>query len=104
MKKLLIVLLLSLPAFAQKDFLTDTEIDQVRLVQEPVARLKLYLTFAKQRLDQLQSIMAKDRPGRSAEVRQLLADYVSIVDAIDTVSDDALCAQVRSHRRPCRHH
>ncbi len=34
--------------------------------------------------------MAKNRPGRTAEIRQLLEDYVSIVDAIDTVSDDAL--------------
>jgi len=90
MKRLLIVLLLALPAFAQKDFLTDTEIDQIREVQEPVARIKLYLGFAKQRLDQLQSLMAKNRPGRSAQIRQLLEDYTSIIDAIGTVSDDAL--------------
>lgn len=89
-KCLLIVLLLALPALAQKDFLTDSEIEQVRQVQEPVARIKLYLLFAKQRLDQVQSLMAKDRPGRSGEIRQLLEDYTNIVDAIDTVSDDAL--------------
>jgi hypothetical protein len=89
-KRFLIVLLLAIPAFAQKDFLTDSEIEQVREVQEPVARIKLYLLFAKQRLDQVQSLMAKDRPGRSGEIRQLLEDYTSIVDAIDTVSDDAL--------------
>ena len=89
-KRFLIVLLLALPAFAQKDFLTNSEIEQVREVQEPVARIKLYLLFAKQRLDQLQSLMVKDRAGRSAEIRQLLQDYTSIVDAIDTVSDDAL--------------
>jgi len=89
-KRFLIVLLLALPAFAQKDFLTDSEIEQVREVQEPVARIKLYLLFARQRLDQVQSLMAKDRPGRSGEIRQLLEDYTSIVDAIDTVSDDAL--------------
>lgn len=89
-KCLLIVLLLTLPAFAQKDFLTDSEIEQVRQVQEPVARIKLYLLFAKQRLDQVQSLMAKDRPGRSGEIRQLLEDYTNIVDAVNTVSDDAL--------------
>lgn len=85
-----IVLVLAIPAFAQKDFLTNSEIEQIREVQEPVARIKLYLLFAKQRLDQVQSLMAKDRAGRSGEIRQLLQDYTSIVDAIDTVSDDAL--------------
>jgi hypothetical protein len=90
MKRCLIILLLALPAFAQKDFLTAIEIEQVREAQEPVARLKLYLAFANQRLDQLKSIMAKDRPGRSGEIRQLLEDYVGIIDAIGTVSDDAL--------------
>jgi len=89
-KPFLIVLLLAAPALAQKDFLTNSEIEQVREVQEPVARIKLYLLFAKQRLDQVQSLMAKDRAGRSGEIRQLLENYTSIVDAIDTVSDDAL--------------
>src|SRR6185312_9124001 len=82
-KPFLIVLLLAAPALAQKDFLTNSEIEQVREVQEPVARIKLYLLFAKQRLDQVQSLMAKDRAGRSGEIRQLLENYTSIVDAID---------------------
>jgi len=90
MQRFLIVLLLALPALAQRDFLTATEVDQIREVQQPVARIKLYLLFAKQRLDQLQSLMSKDRPGRSGEVRQLLEEYVGIIEAIDTVSDDAL--------------
>src|ERR1700744_4600683 len=90
---LVLPVLLAVPAFADHDFLSDTEIDQVRQVQEPVARIKLYLLFAKQRLDQLQSTMARNRPGRSGEVRQLLEDYTSILDAINEVSDDAL------HRR-----
>jgi uncharacterized protein involved in exopolysaccharide biosynthesis len=87
---LMLPVLLAFSAFADHDFLSGTEIDQVREVQEPVGRIKLYLAFAKQRLDQLQSTMAKNRAGRSGEVRQLLEDYTSILDAINEVSDDAL--------------
>ena len=94
MKRFLIILLLALPAFAQKDFLTSAEIDKVREAQEPAERIKLYLSFARQRLDQLQSAMAKNRAGRSGEVRQLLEEYSGIVDAIDTVSDDALARKL----------
>jgi hypothetical protein len=88
--RVLAILLVALPAFADHDFLTPSEADQVREAQEPVARIRLYLNFAKQRLDQLQSTLAKNRAGRSGEIRQLLEDYTSIVDAIGTVSDDAL--------------
>jgi uncharacterized protein involved in exopolysaccharide biosynthesis len=88
--RFLVVLLLALPVWAQKDYLSPNEVDQVREAQEPVARIRLYLGFAKQRLDQLQSALVRNRPGRSGEVRQLLEDYTSIIDAINTVADDAL--------------
>jgi hypothetical protein len=90
----LAVLLVAAPAFAAHDFLTTSEADQVREVQEPVARIQLYLTFAKQRLDQLHSALAKNRAGRSGEIRQLLEDYTAIVDAIGSVSDDALARKL----------
>jgi hypothetical protein len=92
--RLMIFLLMAFPAFADHDFLTPSEADQVREAQEPVARIKLYLTFAKQRIDQIQSTLSKNRPGRSGEVRQLLEDYTNIVDAIGAVSDDALIRKV----------
>jgi hypothetical protein len=91
---LLAILLVAFPAFAEHDFLTTSEADQVREVQEPVARIRLYLGFAKQRLDQIQSTLSKNRPGRSGEIRQLLEDYTDIVDAIGTVSDDALARKL----------
>jgi hypothetical protein len=96
MKTLLICAILagSVPAFAQKDFLTPDEVEKVREAQLPNDRLKLYALFARQRLDQLQRLLEKEKKGRSLAARELLEDYSSIIDAIDTVTDDALKRKV----------
>jgi len=77
-------------AFAQKEFLTPDEIEKVREAQEPNLRLKMYTQFAKQRVDQLNQLVSKDKKGRSVTIRDVLDQYTQIIDAIDTVSDDAL--------------
>jgi len=78
------------PLAADHDFLTNAEIEQVRLAQEPNERLQLYLGFARQRLDQLKQLVKESRPGRAGTIHDLLDEYGQIIDAIDTVSDDAL--------------
>lgn len=84
------ILASGIPAFAQRDFLTADEVEKVREAQEPNDRLKLYVLFARQRIDQLQRLLEKEKKGRSLMARQLLEDYANIIDAADTVSDDAV--------------
>ena len=72
MNRWAIIAFLSISLFAQqRDFLTADEADQVRLAQDPNERLKLYLHFAKQRLDLIQQAVSQEKVGRSKLLHDL---------------------------------
>jgi hypothetical protein len=94
MKLLMVCLMLAAPAAPQHDFLNSGEVQQIRDAQEPNLRLKLYADFSKVRIDLVKNLLGKDKPGRSAMIHDVLEEYCKILDAIDTVADDAIARHV----------
>lgn len=85
---LLGVLLLALSAaFAQRhhDPLTPPEIDQLRdQAQEPLLRLKLYVTFARERLDAIEKARAEAKvPDRGHVTHDRLQDFLDVYDELN---------------------
>lgn len=87
-----LLLLLAASAAAQqrhRDPLSDLEIDKLRdAAQLPDVRLKLYVDFARARLDKLQQIRADTKaPDREQQTRDALQDFLDLYDELDTNVD-----------------
>jgi predicted nucleic acid-binding Zn-ribbon protein len=98
MIKILVAILLLMPlsAFAQRqkrDPLSDLEVDKLRdAAQTPDVRLKLYLEFARTRLDHLQQAKADTKAtDRDQQMQDALQDFIDIYDElndnVDTFAD-----------------
>jgi hypothetical protein len=85
---ILLALLMAISALAQKqrrDPLTDPEIEKVRdSAQLPDVRLKLYIEFARARLEKLQQVRSDPKvTDREQQTREALQDFVDVYDELD---------------------
>ncbi len=90
MIKVLVAVLLLIPCAAlaqrqKRDPLSDLEVDKLRdAAQTPDVRLKLYLEFARTRLDRLQQAKADTKAAdRDEQMQDALQDFVDIYDELD---------------------
>jgi hypothetical protein len=73
----------------QRDPLTDLEIDKLRdAALLPEVRLKLYVDFARARLDTLEQVRADAKAtDREQQTRDALQDFLDVYDELDTNVD-----------------
>jgi len=92
----LLLLVATSVAFTQenrRDPLSDLEVDKLRdAAQEPEIRLKLYVEFARTRLDKLQQVHSDPKAeNRDEQTKAALQDFVDVYyelqDNVDTFAD-----------------
>ncbi len=78
-----------------REFLTDNEVDQAREAQEPNDRMKLYVQFARARMDSIEKELIKAvTEERTNRIHDFLYEYGKILDAIDSLTDQAATQKV----------
>ncbi len=87
-----ILLIAALPGVAEqhhRDPLNDKEIDKIRdSALDPEARLKLYIEFARARLEKLQQVRADVKsPDQDQLTRDALQDFLDVYDELGTNVD-----------------
>src|SRR5436190_8137418 len=99
-----LVLLLAISAAAQRshrDSLTGAEVDKIRdAAQAPEIRLKLYIEFARARLEKLQQARTEpdnktakdndnkdDSKDKAQQTREALQDFLDVYDELNTNVD-----------------
>src|ERR1700677_49119 len=70
------------PAAQKKEYLTDSESDKIREAVEPGERIKLYISFAEDRLKKFQYELTRQTPDRrrGEMLNSLLNDYAGCID------------------------
>ncbi len=85
-------LIVALAAFGQsnrRDPLSDAEVDKLRdAAQLPEERLKLYIEFARVRLEKVQQTHSETKAAdREQKTRDVLQDFLDVYDELDTNVD-----------------
>ena len=85
---LIVSLLITLPAAGQRrshDPLTPDEIDQLRdNMLEPELRLKLFVTFARDRMTKLEQMRSDPKTtGRPTKTHDMLEDFLAVYDELN---------------------
>jgi chromosome segregation ATPase len=70
------------PTLQKKEYLTDSESDKIREAVDPGERIKLYISFAEDRLKKFQYELARQTPDRrrGEMLNSLMNDYAGCVD------------------------
>lgn len=70
------------PAAQKKEYLTESEADKIREAVEPGERIKLYISFAEDRLKKFQYELTRQTPDRrrGEMLNSLMNDYAGCID------------------------
>jgi len=85
-----LLFILAATARLQQDFLTSDEVDQLRQVQERTTGCGCTCSSQNRGSAWWSSCSGREKPGRLVLIHDLLDQYTKIIDAVDTVADDAL--------------